>query len=150
MLVYWIFNLVVISSNQQQLIFYLQSENEALQKGDVIRKIDDYDTRDVRHVDAQNLLQNSEIIKLVVERSEPSRAATSRFTDTTYITASPSPSPTIFKSVTGNKAAVTSLSERNIISLLLLRIFNWQCRNDIERTAVICRIRYATIKGTVY
>ncbi|XP_020278106.1 PDZ and LIM domain protein 3 isoform X2 [Pseudomyrmex gracilis] len=92
-------------------IVVTRSENEALQKGDVIRKIDDYDTRDVRHVDAQNLLQNSEIIKLVVERSEPSRAATSSrlTTDTTYITASPSPSSTIFKSVTGNGAAVTSL-----------------------------------------
>ncbi|KAL6422054.1 hypothetical protein ACFW04_010846 [Cataglyphis niger] len=44
------------------------SENEALQRGDVIKKIDDYDTRDMRHVDAQNLLQNSETIKLVVER----------------------------------------------------------------------------------
>lgn len=38
----------------------------------MIKKIDDYDSRDVRHVDAQNLLQNSESVKLVVERSEPS------------------------------------------------------------------------------
>ncbi|XP_076547603.1 PDZ_signaling and DUF4749 domain-containing protein Zasp66 isoform X7 [Osmia lignaria lignaria] len=49
-------------------IVVTRSENEALQRGDVIKKIDDYDARDVRHVDAQNLLQNSESIKLVVER----------------------------------------------------------------------------------
>ncbi|XP_029663310.1 PDZ and LIM domain protein 3-like isoform X6 [Formica exsecta] len=49
-------------------IVVTRSENEALQRGDVIKKIDDYDTRDMRHVDAQNLLQNSETIKLVVER----------------------------------------------------------------------------------
>lgn len=47
----------------------LQSENEELQKGDVIKKIDDYDVRDLRHVDAQNLLQNSECVKLAIERS---------------------------------------------------------------------------------
>ncbi|XP_076685011.1 PDZ_signaling and DUF4749 domain-containing protein Zasp66 isoform X6 [Andrena cerasifolii] len=50
-------------------IVVTRSENEALQRGDVIRKIDDYDARDVRHVDAQNLLQTSESIKLVVERT---------------------------------------------------------------------------------
>ncbi|XP_018349571.1 PREDICTED: PDZ and LIM domain protein 3 isoform X9 [Trachymyrmex septentrionalis] len=49
-------------------IVVTRSENEALQKGDIIKKIDDYDARDVRHVDAQNLLQNSETIKLVIER----------------------------------------------------------------------------------
>ncbi|XP_071569667.1 PDZ and LIM domain protein 3 isoform X4 [Temnothorax nylanderi] len=49
-------------------IVVTRSENEALQRGDMIKKIDDYDARDVRHVDAQNLLQNSETIKLVVER----------------------------------------------------------------------------------
>ncbi|XP_011300378.1 PDZ and LIM domain protein 3 isoform X2 [Fopius arisanus] len=53
-------------------IIVTHSENEDLQKGDVIKKIDEYDSRDVRHVDAQNLLQNSESVKLVVERSEPS------------------------------------------------------------------------------
>ncbi|XP_078040428.1 PDZ_signaling and DUF4749 domain-containing protein Zasp66 isoform X2 [Augochlora pura] len=52
-------------------IVVTRSENEALQRGDVIRKIDDYDVRDVRHVDAQKLLQTSESIKLVVERSRP-------------------------------------------------------------------------------
>ncbi|KAL6422052.1 hypothetical protein ACFW04_010846 [Cataglyphis niger] len=83
------------------------SENEALQRGDVIKKIDDYDTRDMRHVDAQNLLQNSETIKLVVERSESSRATTSsRITTDTTITKSPS---TVFKSIFGDGAAVTSL-----------------------------------------
>lgn len=86
----------------------MQSENEALQRGDVIKKIDEYDARDVRHVDAQNLLQNSETIKLVVERSEPSRA-TSRTTDTTTT------SPTIFGSIIGDGAAVTSLSECNTV-----------------------------------
>ncbi|XP_015603934.1 PDZ and LIM domain protein 3 isoform X7 [Cephus cinctus] len=49
-------------------IIVTRSENEELQKGDVIKKIDDYDARDVRHVDAQNLLQKSESVKLVVER----------------------------------------------------------------------------------
>ncbi|XP_011169554.2 PDZ and LIM domain protein 3 isoform X5 [Solenopsis invicta] len=49
-------------------IVVTRSENEALQRGDMIKKIDDYDARDVRHVDAQNLLQNSETIKLVIER----------------------------------------------------------------------------------
>nr|XP_031841256.1 PDZ and LIM domain protein 3 isoform X8 [Nomia melanderi] len=47
------------------------SENEALQRGDVIKKIDDYDVRDVRHVDAQKLLQTSDSIKLVIERAKP-------------------------------------------------------------------------------
>ncbi|XP_076247211.1 PDZ_signaling and DUF4749 domain-containing protein Zasp66 isoform X6 [Calliopsis andreniformis] len=54
-------------------IVVTRSENEALQRGDVIRKIDDYDARDVRHVDAQNLLQTSESIKLVVERPKPQK-----------------------------------------------------------------------------
>ncbi|XP_011873009.1 PREDICTED: PDZ and LIM domain protein 3 isoform X3 [Vollenhovia emeryi] len=90
-------------------IVVTRSENEALQRGDMIKKIDDYDARDVRHVDAQNLLQNSETIKLVVERSEPSSAArTSRTTTDTTITASPSP-PTIFRPTVGNWAAATSL-----------------------------------------
>ncbi|XP_014479950.1 PREDICTED: uncharacterized protein LOC106747137 isoform X2 [Dinoponera quadriceps] len=83
-------------------IVVTRSENEALQRGDVIKKIDEYDARDVRHVDAQNLLQNSETIKLVVERSEPSNA-TSRITDTT------TKSPSIFGSIIGDRAAVTSL-----------------------------------------
>ncbi|KAL6422059.1 hypothetical protein ACFW04_010846 [Cataglyphis niger] len=88
-------------------IVVTRSENEALQRGDVIKKIDDYDTRDMRHVDAQNLLQNSETIKLVVERSESSRATTSsRITTDTTITKSPS---TVFKSIFGDGAAVTSL-----------------------------------------
>ncbi|XP_076753280.1 PDZ_signaling and DUF4749 domain-containing protein Zasp66 isoform X5 [Xylocopa sonorina] len=51
-------------------IVVTRSENEALQRGDVIKKIDDYDARDVRHVDAQNLLQKSESIRLVVERTK--------------------------------------------------------------------------------
>ncbi|XP_017765405.1 PREDICTED: PDZ and LIM domain protein 3 isoform X5 [Eufriesea mexicana] len=51
-------------------IVITRSENETLQRGDVIKKIDDYDARDVRHVDAQNLLQNSESIRLVVERAK--------------------------------------------------------------------------------
>ncbi|XP_012255486.2 PDZ and LIM domain protein 3 isoform X3 [Athalia rosae] len=42
-------------------IVVTRSENEDLLKGDVIKKIDDYDARDVRHVDAQNLLQKSKI-----------------------------------------------------------------------------------------
>ncbi|XP_035736779.1 PDZ and LIM domain protein 3-like isoform X9 [Vespa mandarinia] len=54
-------------------IVVTRSENEELQRGDVIKKIDDYDTRDVRHVDAQNLLQKSERIKLVVERAKPAK-----------------------------------------------------------------------------
>ncbi|XP_076385181.1 PDZ_signaling and DUF4749 domain-containing protein Zasp66 isoform X8 [Megachile rotundata] len=82
-------------------IVVTRSENEALQRGDVIKKIDDYDARDVRHVDAQNLLQNSESIKLVVERSEPSSA--SRINITT--------SPPIIKSNIGYRAAVTSLAK---------------------------------------
>ncbi|KAL0117456.1 hypothetical protein PUN28_010351 [Cardiocondyla obscurior] len=49
-------------------IVVTRSENEALQRGDIIKKIDDYDARDVRHVDAQNLLQTSDTITLVVER----------------------------------------------------------------------------------
>ncbi|XP_074102461.1 PDZ_signaling and DUF4749 domain-containing protein Zasp66 isoform X5 [Cotesia typhae] len=52
-------------------IVVTRSENDELRKGDVIKKIDDYDSRDVRHVDAQNILQNSESVRLVVERSEP-------------------------------------------------------------------------------
>ncbi|NP_001166187.1 Z band alternatively spliced PDZ-motif protein 66 isoform 1 [Nasonia vitripennis] len=45
-----------------------RSENEELQKGDVIKKIDEYDVRDLRHVDAQTLLSNSESVKLAIER----------------------------------------------------------------------------------
>ncbi|XP_012538869.1 PDZ and LIM domain protein 3 isoform X2 [Monomorium pharaonis] len=88
-------------------IVVTRSENEALQRGDMIKKIDDYDARDLRHVDAQNLLQNSETIKLVVERSAPSRASSRTSIDTT-ITASPSP-PMIFRPIVGNGAAATSL-----------------------------------------
>ncbi|XP_012274902.1 PDZ and LIM domain protein 3 isoform X2 [Orussus abietinus] len=51
-------------------IIVTRSENENLQKGDVIKKIDEYDVRDVRHVDAQNLLQNSESVRLIVERQK--------------------------------------------------------------------------------
>ncbi|KAL7296982.1 hypothetical protein TKK_0009418 [Trichogramma kaykai] len=46
-----------------------RSENEQLQKGDVIKKIDEYDVRDLRHVDAQTLLQNTCCVKLAIERS---------------------------------------------------------------------------------
>jgi len=104
---------ITIVANNVGFMLCLQSENEALQRGDMIKKIDDYDARDVRHVDAQNLLQNSETIKLVVERSEPSRAASSRTTTDTTITAS---SPTIFRPIVDNGAAATSLSECNTIS----------------------------------
>lgn len=94
--------------------FYLQSENETLQRGDVIKKIDDYDARDVRHVDAQNLLQNSESIRLVIERSEPSKA--SRINITT--------SSSIFESNTGDRAAVTSLSESNSTFVIMRSIYS--------------------------
>ncbi|KYN34199.1 PDZ and LIM domain protein Zasp [Trachymyrmex septentrionalis] len=87
-------------------IVVTRSENEALQKGDIIKKIDDYDARDVRHVDAQNLLQNSETIKLVIERSEPSRVSSRTSTDTTITTSS---SPPTFRPIVGNGAAATSL-----------------------------------------
>ncbi|XP_017765401.1 PREDICTED: PDZ and LIM domain protein 3 isoform X2 [Eufriesea mexicana] len=83
-------------------IVITRSENETLQRGDVIKKIDDYDARDVRHVDAQNLLQNSESIRLVVERSEPSNAPRIDIT-----TSSP-----IIESNTGDRAAVTSLAKQ--------------------------------------
>lgn len=93
---------------------YLQSENETLKRGDVIKKIDDYDARDVRHVDAQNLLQNSESIRLVVERSEPSNAPR------IDITTSSSP---IIESNTGDRAAVTSLSESNSTFVIMRFIY---------------------------
>ncbi|KAK1126623.1 hypothetical protein K0M31_004249 [Melipona bicolor] len=83
-------------------IVVTRSENETLQRGDVIKKIDDYDARDVRHVDAQNLLQNSESIRLVVERSEPSNASRTNIT-----TSSP-----IIQLNTGGRAAVTSLAKQ--------------------------------------
>jgi len=111
----------IIIANNVRAMICLQSENEALQKGDMIKKIDDYDARDVRHVDAQNLLQNSETIKLVIERSEPSRVSSRTTTDTT-ITTSPSP-PTIFRPIVGNGAAATSLSECNIISIIRVFFF---------------------------
>ncbi|XP_076168282.1 PDZ_signaling and DUF4749 domain-containing protein Zasp66 isoform X6 [Ptiloglossa arizonensis] len=57
-------------------IVVTRSENEALQRGDVIKKIDDYDARDVRHVDAQNLLQTSESIRLVIERPKKPKVPT--------------------------------------------------------------------------
>ncbi|XP_043472238.1 PDZ and LIM domain protein 3 isoform X6 [Leptopilina heterotoma] len=51
-------------------IIVTRSENEDLQKGDVIKKIDEYDVRDLRHIDAQNLLKNSESVRLVIERQK--------------------------------------------------------------------------------
>ncbi|XP_044593452.1 PDZ and LIM domain protein 3 isoform X2 [Cotesia glomerata] len=67
-------------------IVVTRSENDELRKGDVIKKIDDYDSRDVRHVDAQNILQNSESVRLVVERSEPlSNLAYNRYTSQSSI-----------------------------------------------------------------
>ncbi|XP_016770038.1 PDZ and LIM domain protein 3 isoform X8 [Apis mellifera] len=84
-------------------IVVTRSENETLQRGDVIKKIDDYDARDVRHVDAQNLLQNSESIRLVIERSEPSKASRINIRTT---------SSSIFESNTGDRAAVTSLAKQ--------------------------------------
>ncbi|XP_043254419.1 PDZ and LIM domain protein 3 isoform X3 [Colletes gigas] len=86
-------------------IVVTRSENEALQRGDVIKKIDDYDARDVRHVDAQNLLQTSESIRLVIERSDQSSA--SRINITT--------SPPIIKPIIGNRAAVASLPKKKIV-----------------------------------
>ncbi|XP_014613701.1 PREDICTED: PDZ and LIM domain protein 3 isoform X3 [Polistes canadensis] len=83
-------------------IVVTRSENEELQRGDVIRKIDDYDGRDVRHVDAQYLLQNSERIKLVVERSEKSNASRIDI---------PTTPPMISGSIIGDGAAVTSLTK---------------------------------------
>ncbi|XP_017790864.1 PREDICTED: PDZ and LIM domain protein 3 [Habropoda laboriosa] len=83
-------------------IVVTRSENQALQRGDVIKKIDDYDARDVRHVDAQTLLQNSESIRLVIERSEPSNASRINIT-----TSSPIIKPNI-----GHRAAVTSLTRQ--------------------------------------
>ncbi|XP_011498674.1 PREDICTED: PDZ and LIM domain protein 3 isoform X3 [Ceratosolen solmsi marchali] len=53
-----------------------RSENEDLQKGDVIKKIDEYDVRDLRHVDAQNLLKNSEFVKLAIERMKGAHMTT--------------------------------------------------------------------------
>lgn len=99
---------------QWNFFIYLQSENETLQRGDVIKKIDDYDARDVRHVDAQNLLQNSESIRLVIERSEPSKA--SRINITT--------SSSIFESNIGDRAAVTSLSESNSTFVIMRSIYS--------------------------
>ncbi|KZC05089.1 PDZ and LIM domain protein Zasp [Dufourea novaeangliae] len=86
-------------------IVVTRSENEALRRGDVIKKIDEYDVRDVRHVDAQRLLQTSESIKLVVERSEPSCASRINITTT---------SPPIIGSNVGNRAAVTTESTGGI------------------------------------
>ncbi|XP_043592466.1 uncharacterized protein LOC122572021 isoform X10 [Bombus pyrosoma] len=91
--------------NDASSVEFSYSENETLQRGDVIKKIDDYDTRDVRHVDAQNLLQNSESIRLVVERSEPSNASRINIT-----TSSP-----IIQLNTGDRAAVTSLAKQRKI-----------------------------------
>uniref|UniRef100_A0A1B6D4Y7 PDZ domain-containing protein n=1 Tax=Clastoptera arizonana TaxID=38151 RepID=A0A1B6D4Y7_9HEMI len=44
-----------------------------VQRGDIIRKIGDYDSRDIRHQDAQNLFRNSgNTIQLVIQREKPS------------------------------------------------------------------------------
>ncbi|KAK0075250.1 hypothetical protein PV325_007155 [Microctonus aethiopoides] len=80
-------------------IIVTRSENEELQKGDVIKKIDDYDGRDVRHVDAQNLLQNSESVKLVVERSEPINDSTMR----NYITNNKTEQSSIVESINASE-----------------------------------------------
>lgn len=88
-----------------------QSENDELRKGDVIKKIDDYDSRDVRHVDAQNILQNSESVRLVVERSEPlSNLAYNRYTSQSSIVESIH---------SHDEAAFISLSEKILNHILL-------------------------------
>ena len=81
-----------------------QSENEDLQKGDVIKKIDEYDVRDLRHVDAQNLLQNSESVRLVIERSEQPREPSSCKTSQS----------SILESIIDDRAAIINLSEDKI------------------------------------
>ena len=128
--------MTIIIANNVGAMICLQSENEALQKGDIIKKIDDYDARDVRHVDAQNLLQNSETIKLVIERSEPSRVSSRTSTDTTITTSS---SPPTFRPIVGNGAAATSLSECNIISII--RVF---FHNSATAMTPHCRRNIAT------
>lgn len=101
-----------------------QSENEELQKGDVIKKIDDYDGRDVRHVDAQNLLQNSESVKLVVERSEPINDSTMR----NYISNNKTEQSSIVESINASEwTPLKHLSDlinyHNLISLIAQLLF---------------------------
>lgn len=94
------------------VVVLFQSENEALQKGDVIKKIDDYDSRDVRHVDAQYLLQHSESVKLVVERSEQSCDRPSR----NY-----TPQSSIIDSIYNSDGASSSFSLSETISHCRIR-----------------------------
>lgn len=80
----------------------------------MIKKIDDYDSRDVRHVDAQNLLQNSEAVRLVVERSELLRESPS-------INRYYSPQLSIVESIpAGNEPATFNLSEQNLYFIFFL------------------------------
>ena len=105
-------------------LIWLQSENEELQKGDVIKKIDQYDVRDLRHVDAQNLLQSSECVKLAIERSESFPARTDSPPDALLL--SHKPPRIISKFVTGapdnepqSRAIIVSRSFRRFVNLLL-------------------------------
>ncbi|XP_020278110.1 PDZ and LIM domain protein 3 isoform X6 [Pseudomyrmex gracilis] len=64
-------------------IVVTRSENEALQKGDVIRKIDDYDTRDVRYKEPKKHpqeLPKSPIPSPSVEEYRPSPISTPEYT----------------------------------------------------------------------
>ncbi|XP_045493733.1 uncharacterized protein LOC123692911 isoform X2 [Colias croceus] len=65
-----------------------------LARGDIIAKIDDYDARDLRHEDAQNLFKNAQNqIKLVVQRSSSSPHYYSMpRSPSSYIGRSPTPS----------------------------------------------------------
>ncbi|XP_050431781.1 PDZ and LIM domain protein Zasp isoform X2 [Adelges cooleyi] len=48
--------------------------NQNLRVGDIIKKIEDYDARDLRHLDAQNLFSDAEKITLVIQRDAPNFA----------------------------------------------------------------------------
>ncbi|XP_050538006.1 PDZ and LIM domain protein 3 isoform X2 [Daktulosphaira vitifoliae] len=45
--------------------------DQKLRVGDIIKKVEDYDARDLRHIDAQNLFGNAEKITLVIQREAP-------------------------------------------------------------------------------
>ncbi|CAK1553542.1 unnamed protein product [Leptosia nina] len=64
-----------------------------LTRGDIIAKIDDYDARDLRHEDAQNLFKNAKNqIKLVVQRSTTSPHYYSMPRSPSYLGRVPTPS----------------------------------------------------------
>lgn len=69
-----LYNIILFNINVFKSVYHFQvtpgtPAGKELIRGDIIAKVDDYDARDLRHEDAQNLFKNaSNQIKVVVQR----------------------------------------------------------------------------------